>query len=189
VTTIEESRLRFQFDDTWQVIKYDGHADHLKIARLHRTKAVDFVAIHRARDLFFIEVKNFRHYRIENKVRVEKLQADQELDLATEVAMKVRDTIAGIMAALHRGSPEYWGPVVACLRKTEPPVKLLLWLEQDLPRDPPGRASNREQTLNQFLKKQLAWLTTKVLLASRGDLHIPDGLVVDLMAEVEQDPS
>ena len=105
--TIDEKRfLRFRFHDTWVAIKYDDHGDYNeRIERLPETKAVDFVAVLDQRSLYFIEAKDFRGHRIENRDRV------HDGELAIEVAQKVRDTIAGIVAAHHRGSTEEWSSI------------------------------------------------------------------------------
>jgi hypothetical protein len=69
--TINEKLLRFRFDDTWAVIKYDDHRDYLeRIQHLPETKGVDFVAVLDERFLYFIEAKDFRGHRIENRARV-----------------------------------------------------------------------------------------------------------------------
>ena len=165
MTTIEESRLRFRFDDSWHAIKYDGHPDHEKIKRLHGTKAVDFVAV-RGGQALFIEVKNCsRGYRIETRQESScSVARIKNLTSRPKWHCKVRDSITGIVAACHGSAAEDWRPVVACLVKSEPSVKVLLWLEQDLPRDPPGRRSNQKQTLNRTLKERLSRaLTTKSL--------------------------
>ncbi len=81
--TIVEGHLRFQFDDSWFAIKYDDHRDYReRIERLDGTKAVDFVAVYMNAQLFLIEVKDFRGFRIENRERVTDGQ------LALEVGQK-----------------------------------------------------------------------------------------------------
>ena len=90
--TIKEGFLRFHFDESWIVIKYDDHKDYReRIGRLPDIKAVDFAAIHDVVFLFFIEVKDFRGYRIQNRHRI------LDGELAVEVAQKVRDSVAGIV--------------------------------------------------------------------------------------------
>lgn len=131
--TIDEENLRFRFDDRWVVIKYDDHRDYVeRIKHLPETKAVDFVALVDERFFYFIEVKDFRGHRIENRDRV---LGD---GLAIEVAQKVRDTIAGIVAAHHCGNIEVWERFIECLTSSRTPVRVLLWLEDDLPPGPRG---------------------------------------------------
>lgn len=171
--TYDEGRLRFQFEDSWTVIKYDDHRDYReRIERLDGTKAVDFVAVQEGSLLFLIEVKDFRGHRIENQARL------REGELAIEVGQKVRDTIAGIMGAHHRGNDEDWGRCVERMGCGEPPVRVLLWLEHDLPPGPPGRRKNEASVMIDALKQKLHWLTTKILVVSLRTGNAPDGLQV-----------
>jgi hypothetical protein len=168
----EEGRLRFEFDDSWFVVKYDNHPDYRKIERLDGTKAVDFIAINRDSVLFLIEVKDIRGHRIENRDRL------RTAELAIEVGQKVRDTLAGIVGAHHRGKREAWERVVVRLTSQEPSVRVLLWLEQDLPSKPTGRRSNEFSLLINALKGRLDWLTSKVLVASQSVGSAPEGMKV-----------
>ena len=158
--TIVEKLLRFRFDDTWVVIKYDDHRDYVeRIRHLPETKGVDFVAVLDERLLYFIEAKDFRGHRIENRARV------KDGELAIEVAQKVRDTIAGIVAAHHRGSTEEWSRFIECLTNSVNPVRVLLWLEDDLPPGPRGRRHNHASVVTDRLKQHLSWLTPRVFVA------------------------
>lgn len=122
-----EEHLRFVFDDAWSVVKYDDHRDYReRIERLEGTKAVDFVAVYANEVLYLIEVKDFRGYRIKNRLRI------RDAELAVEVGQKVRDTSAGIVAANHRGNTTDWGKTVRRLAVNATPVRVLLWLEQGL---------------------------------------------------------
>lgn len=126
-TTFDEGFLKFVFDDGWAVVKYDEHPDYReRIRNLPETKAVDFAAIGPGNALFLIEVKDFRGHRIENRHRL------RDDDLAIEVAQKVRDTIAGIIAAHHRGNVAEWERFARRLLSLDPPVRVLLWLEEDV---------------------------------------------------------
>jgi hypothetical protein len=146
----EEGYLRFRFEDTWFVVKYDVNPDYNnRIGLLKDTKAVDFVGVLSNLILYFIEVKDFRGYRIQNRHRL------RDGELALEVAQKVRDTIAGVVAAHHRGNSAIWGGVVGRLTKSEPPVRVLLWLEDDIPPGPRGRRHNQASVLTDALKSQL----------------------------------
>ncbi len=171
--TFEEGHLRFQFGDSWFVIKYDEHSDYREwIERLDGTKAVDFVAIQRDSQLFLIEVKDFRGHRIENQPRL------REGELALEVGQKVRDTVAGIVAAYHRGNDEDWGRAVRRMGCRESPVRVILWLEQDLPPGSRGRRHNQASVLTDALRRKLQWLTPRILVVSLRTGNAPDGLQV-----------
>lgn len=88
--TIEEGSLAFDFPDTWLATKYDDWVYYRKHfqSSFGGTKAVDILAL-RANHLFYlIEIKDYR---------IEPRQKDMEL--AQEVAEKVRDTLAALFAA------------------------------------------------------------------------------------------
>lgn len=74
MSDFDEQRQCFHFDDQqWSVVKYDEHPDYVeKIRRLNDTKGVDFIGLHKRGDevLYWIEVKDFRGYRIQNKSRL-----------------------------------------------------------------------------------------------------------------------
>lgn len=170
--SFDEGRLRFDFGDSWTVEKYDDHRDYRKkIGKLDGTRAIDFVGVLDERELFLIEVKDLRGFRIENKGRVE-----QGL-LALEVAFKVRDTLSGLVAAHRRSSePETWEPYVRTLSQPQRRLSVVLWLEEDRPA---GKVRSQREaaargTLTQILKKRLRWLTTKVAVVDRDGSHLPD---------------
>ena len=160
----DEQALHFEFDDTWQVIKYDdepGYRDG--IHKLGQTKAVDFLGQHHpAKRLFFIEVKDFRGFRVENKERV------SSGSLADEVAFKVRDTLAGMIGAQRRRPDEaIWGELVRALEHGHE-VRVILWLEEDKPRGRKDiRADGRRSTLQKDIQKRLHWLDARVLVEPR----------------------
>lgn len=61
---------------------------------LQPTKAVDFLGIHDNRQLFLVEVKNYRGHTHDAETQ-EVLQAKGE-ELMRRIAVKVRDTIATV---------------------------------------------------------------------------------------------
>jgi len=71
VYCFKESRLEFRFEAPWEpVFQWDRIDAYRKgLARLPSTSAVDFIGLHGS-DPYFIEVKNFRGYRIDNKERL-----------------------------------------------------------------------------------------------------------------------
>ncbi|HEX8200872.1 MAG TPA: hypothetical protein VF590_10310 [Isosphaeraceae bacterium] len=167
---IVEGSLEFTFSDDWHVVKYDDHRDYReKIEKLGETKAADFVAVHRPRSptLYLIEVKDFRGYRIQNKKRL------SDGELAREVGHKVRDTIAGVVGGHQNGNMEDWGIAVERLANPNPPIRVVLWLEEDALPQPAGRAKNQRSVIIDELKKRLRWLTTKIFVASIQDNSVP----------------
>ncbi len=94
MTTITEGLLAFDFPNQWVASKYDDWAFFVNhFQKLQGTKAVDIVAIHADQRLWLIEVKD---YRAEPR--------QKSLELAEEVALKARDTLAGLMAAQLRAN-------------------------------------------------------------------------------------
>jgi len=66
MTRIEEGDLAFDFGDRWRVFKLDEHRDYReRVGKLEGTKAVDFLGVLDERELYLIEVKDFRGHRIE----------------------------------------------------------------------------------------------------------------------------
>ena len=187
MTTYAEGALLFDFGGGWIVEKYDDHhgyrqgierlKDRAQLdvgGRVHAlelgTKAVDFVGLW-ANEVHFIEVKDFRGHRIENKQRI------RDGDLAVEVAVKVRDTIAGIVGARQRPGGGTWRPYVDALARGGRP-RVCLWLEEDtmgpraIERGHPGIALQRD------LQERLAWLAPRVLVRSCAHEAPMSGLVV-----------
>lgn len=161
--TFVEGFLEFTFDDEWSVQKWDEHkAFREGIMRMQRCEATDFCGLRR-RSLFFVEVKDFRGYRIENRRR---LLDEGDGGLSGEVARKVRDTIAGLVGARRMRPAEEatWAPLVDALVDSGEDVQIVLWLEEDIPRQPADVFAFMDQ-----LKRKLRWLTTKVLVCSTRD--------------------
>ena len=172
-----EEHQRFTFDDgLWFVVKYDEHRDYRdKIARLDGTKAVDFVGLQDGEDgvLYWIEVKDFRGYRIQNKRR---LSGDE---LAQEVSEKVRDSLAGVVGAYGSSAEsDLWRPFVRALWRRRSPIRVLLWLEEDSMPRPPGRGHNAADVLLEQIKQKLRWLTARVFVVGQALGGGPEGLVV-----------
>ena len=173
----DEGHQRFTFDDQrWAVVEYDDHPDYRqKIANLNSTKAVDFIGLYNGRDgdLYWIEVKDFRGYRIQNKPRL------SDGELATEVGQKVRDSLAGVVGPYRTsGQWELWRPLVRAIGRRESTIRVLLWLEEDRIPGPNGRRRNAAQVQTQLLKQRLGWLTARAFVVSQRLGGCPEGLVV-----------
>jgi hypothetical protein len=87
--TLVEGRLSFAFKGVAFAEKYDDwqHYRHQYNPACGGSKAVDFV-VSKNGTIWLIEVKDFRQHR-----RI------KGIDLADEVALKVRDTMAGLVSA------------------------------------------------------------------------------------------
>ena len=178
---IDEGKLRFEFDAHWKVARYDGdeeaapgHAFYQnQMSRLPGTKAVDFVGILVGEGGFFIEVKDFRGYRIQNKKRL------ASGDLAIEVAQKVRDTVAGLVGAVrNETNPSILTDAGLLLFKKTEIVRIVLWLEDDAAGNPKAWAEELN-TLTTRIQTHLRWLTSRVLVVSGSTYaHKPPGVKV-----------
>ncbi len=91
---IEEEYLAFDFGERWKVFKFDDHRDYQRMKdTLEGTKAIDFLGVLDKKELYLIEVKDFRQHRIETRDRL------LTGELAIELAQKVRDSLACIIGA------------------------------------------------------------------------------------------
>jgi hypothetical protein len=154
-----EKALCFRFRrSVWRAIKWDGHAAQQRIERLDGTKAVEFLALHTTLGLHFIEVKDHRqHTRSKEKGPIE-----------IEFAKKVRDAVAGLVAAARRDdtlAPELL-PFAQALMDRRTPVKAVLW-EETPPNVPPVGLRDR-------IANKLQWLTTKVIVTNQRLRGLPD---------------
>ncbi|MFY0538505.1 AAA family ATPase [Nannocystis pusilla] len=159
-----ESRLRFRFGEPWQRMEqWDKHACYTAgLGMKPTTGAVDFIGLYGS-DPYFIEVKNFRDYRIENKNRLTSGA------LADEVAEKVRDTIAALVWAMDRGSDtESLRSLLAQFFAIKKKCSVVLWLEED----PQTRPADRT-VLAETIKRRLHWLKPHVIVLSQEERPLP----------------
>jgi hypothetical protein len=86
-----EQSLEYTFGKNWTASKYDDWKYYRSYFQ-SGNKAVDFVAVDPRGDaLWLIELKDYRNDR--------RPQPRRAADLASEIAIKVRDTLAGVFAA------------------------------------------------------------------------------------------
>lgn len=153
----EESRLRFDFDaQHWEIIKYDSNADYKDISdKLQGTKAVDFLGFYNNRLIMF-EIKNFRGYGSHSSV-VERV--DNSMDgLTTEIAQKVKDTIAIISGLGRSGKNIFWKKVFRCVSENQP-ITIVAWIEEDMNNKLAKRRKINRSIRKKYLDKKLSWLT------------------------------
>ena len=88
--SIREGQLIFQFPDGWKVSKFDGWSFYRNQFQnvCGGATAIDLLAIEAPSCLWKIEVKDYRRHR-----------RTKTNDLAEEVAGKVRDSLAALVAA------------------------------------------------------------------------------------------
>ncbi len=157
-----EQRICFNFDDNfWEhIIKFDEHPDYKKIEKLDKSKGVDFLTIN-SNNICFIEIKDFKNYRIENKERL-KQNANE---LMTEVAIKVKDSLACIVAANRNSTndKQVWSNALDVLANIRKNITVILWLEKDQERKKTNnkRAKSKAYDYKRTLQNKLNWLLPK----------------------------
>jgi hypothetical protein len=183
---IQEDNLLFKFKGNWScVLKYDvrddkGRPELAEYRKLHDAttgaKAVDFIGILEQKNLILIEVKDFRQHEIENSDRVVTGQ------LATEVATKVRDTIAAIVGANRISTTkesDCFKNYFSLLGNLKKEIYIVLWCE--------GEFSNQFKFANyngvKLLKEKLSWLTNKVFILNRADNKLEEYLTADYLKQ------
>lgn len=163
--SIKVERFTFEFPDEWPVKKYDDCSFYREqFGEPEDIKAVDVLAI--GEDLFIIEAKDFRGYRIANKKRM----ADNELVL--ELAKKIRDTVAVLFGAHRFGNLELAEFCNYLFVRNSGPIKVILLLEQDRP--PTGHKSFKaiRPALLTAIKQRLRYLNAHCNLHNCAD--VPD---------------
>lgn len=188
--TIDERRIRFRFEERWQVDQWDACDVFIGGIRnlngtltdadgtLHRegTKAVDFAGVLDGERLYLFEVKDFRGHHIENKRR-------QVQELPLEIGLKVRDTVAGLAGAYAKASATGWvelcGQALASRRHQ---VHVVVWIADDSvrPREPRGKRAARDSVREAEMKQKLAWLTARVRVEDPFESSLPDVVVENL---------
>ncbi len=95
MTTITEGVLAFDFLATWRATKYDKWAFYINHFQTvcGSAKAVDIVALAPNGCLWLIEIKDYRAG-----------PRQKAIELVEEIALKVRDTLAGLAAARLRAN-------------------------------------------------------------------------------------
>jgi hypothetical protein len=180
----QEGNLVFDFNDEFwnkEVVQFDEETDYKKVCNtLPSTKGVDFLGVLKNKSVVFIEVKDFRGHRIENKHRTEKGNDPLEL----EVAQKVKDSLCVLLSAARNSThnKDFWQKCVQLIPHENATVRVILWLEEDLP--PSSSTVNEKRrkakggTRNQRLKQKLRWIKTRVFVYSKRTFQGDFGLSV-----------
>jgi hypothetical protein len=160
-----ESSFRFDFGTTWQhVVAWDA-SDAFKsgIARVQGrveprdegTKAADFVAI-RGHEVWVFEIKDFRN-------RFEEFRARRG-ELPLELALKVRDTLAGVVGLHHDQAAPVWAHDVVARLATRTPITVVAVIAKpaEVRRVPSNKAKVWDSELANRSKRLLHWLTRRV---------------------------
>lgn len=158
-----EGHLAFTFGPHWNetALKFDAPKGvYKKISnQIEGTKGIDFLGIC-GQHLIFIEVKDFRDYRIQNKKRI------TDGELALEIAQKVRDSIACIVGGGRTSDEEQWSQFAKLLIDKQKQLRVILWLEDDTPSSPQSQRKSlvAQSVLRHDLERRLNWLTSKVII-------------------------
>jgi hypothetical protein len=153
----EESNIEFIFGDDYEVIGSDQEANFKNVKKyLQGTKDVDFIGFFRNITVFLLEVKNFRGAKGE----------DIEI-LTTEVAQKLRDTVAMIAGAARNTthSSDFWQKMHKNIGDSKREILYIFLLEEDVQQGNP-RARGRIQQIQTVLKQKCKWLTPKIKVYS-----------------------
>lgn len=153
-----EHGLRFEFGDAWSGVKYDGHRLYRSgIISVPGTKALDFFGLHAGGMLLFFEANDYR--------ATARLTHGSTAETLSEIAQKVRDTLAGIWAARLRGTlPPELAKVFSA--KAVRQVVLAWWREHDLPHNSRRRLRTQLGPLRARLASQSNWLGCHALVLS-----------------------
>jgi Holliday junction resolvase len=159
---IGEGDLRFIFNHGMTASKYDDWSFY-KNQLLKRfnpiggVKAVDIIAIDH-QIVWLIEIKD---YRIECKTNA--------ADLANVVALKIRDTLSGLVAAKNNATgDEQW---VAQQALSKHRIRVVLHLEQPLKHSRLRPIVINPADIKQKLKQRLKCIDAHPLVVSKDALH------------------
>jgi hypothetical protein len=159
---LQEGRQRFSFDERWLVAKYYQESPSKALQKaIQPSKAIDFCARTSSPDaVFFIEVKDFRTHHGENRERVDGSTGE----LASEVAQKVRDSIAGIVGAVRTNPDPFWSRIGKACASPRVDLFIVLWLELDSYGQTAQQMKPRLDAHLKKLKEQLRWSGAHVML-------------------------
>ena len=198
-TPLDVEKQKFTFGDSWTVaFKYDdtrfyrGGPERLKGDLEERsnnatkivpqaTRAVDIIGLHQQDGVLLLEAKDFRGHRIENRNRLQG-------QVILEVALKTRDTVAGLVGAARSAVTEFpSGDLLAALQAGRN-VTVVLWIEDDTFLDEQRTKAVLNQ-LNGVLKAKLAWLNVRTLVqSSRVPSKLRDLVVTNLAGVGQPNP-
>ena len=181
VKQFTESNLIFSFEDEiWEVLKYDDDQKYIEISnKLSGTKAIDFLGFYN-NTLVMFEVKGFRGYGSQKSVN-DRLAEGMDV-LSTEVAQKVKDTVA-VVVGISRNIEAVntiWEKAANQILENKH-LMIIAWIEEDL-----NSKALRERKKNEMsvraekLKNKLGWLTTNISIDNIREQHFKfDGLNVN----------
>lgn len=164
MTVIKEGNLEFDFGDAWAVYKYDENGGFYKTKlekNIKPTMAVDFLCLRDGRPLLILEAKDYAK-GVPPKEKFDKLPM--------AIAIKVRDTIAGIVGGSHRAGRERGFFRNSHQRLAKPPWVVCFFEDMCTPaRRLPQRRENKKDVLLKQMRKHLSWLTDAIAVVDLDD--------------------
>ena len=166
MTVIPEGNLEFAFGSPWKVLKYDEDGAFYKtliMKNVEPTKAVDFLCLRGNKPLLMLEAKDF-------SLGVPERTKFNEVPMA--VAVKTRDTVAGIVGGSHNASDNNEKQFFrkSCDRISKAPRVVYLFEDLGSPaRSPQQRKLVARNVLLNKLKQHLKWLTRDIAVVGLDD--------------------
>ena len=163
-----ESSIRFKFDEEyWDICQYDVNGgDFRKNVHLSETKAVDFIGIYNKRTLILFEIKSFKGFG--NQLSVQNRLLNNMEELSTEVAQKVRDTVAVVAGFNRTIKTPFWQKSEEIISNVYKQLMIIAWIEEDITKQKKNEMSTRLMKL----KQKLNWLTTYIYIENTKEIHI-----------------
>ncbi len=174
IKTFTESNLIFSFDEeNWDMLKYDEDPKYIEISNaLEGTKAIDFLCFYNNTTLVFFEVKGFRGYGSQKSVN-DRLAEGMEV-LTTEIAQKVKDTVAAIVAISRniQARDTFWEKAAKQILDYNKGLMIIAWIEEDLSTMVQRKRKKHEMSVRTAkLKNKLNWLTTNISIDNIMEQH------------------
>ena len=173
--TLREGRIVLHFPDGWHVVRWDARVGvdpapypyHDGIGKLQgaldgrteSTKAVDLVVSPPNPALLLVELKDFRSEPGTGDDARAVAFAGRWKDLPLEIALKVRDSLAGVHGLVQRGAPPALAAWMAPALRAETWVVACIAQDARRPNEPENKRKSRDSELRNNLRRQLAWLT------------------------------
>jgi hypothetical protein len=164
---MREGKLDFDFGASWTVLKYDEAGGFYRtkiVGNVCPTKAVDFLCIPQGKQpLLLMEAKDF-------SLGLPHREKFDHVPMA--VAIKARDTLAGIVGGSHCASDTREQALFTESRRKldTPPRVVFFFSDLGSPvRREPRRAKQARDVLLKQLKRHLSWLTRDVAVVGLDD--------------------
>ena len=179
--------IAFEVDQQEWVVaqKWDDTTAYRRgIGMLGDSSAVDYVAV-RKDELYFIESKVYMGPAGDPSHDAIVHKRPQLSELPDKVGRKVRDTIAGVVAAYRSAAvgDEEWPWLDKCVRallERSKPVHVVVWIVEpgSRPGEPESKQKARKTERNDRIRKALVWLTRRVSVVNPVRGPCPTGIKV-----------